>query len=1098
MTATGGYGFRVGKLQIQVLDGRTGQGKAGQGVTLKRWQADGNHVWAMAATTDAAGWIKVDPAEVGQIAYVVAAISPTDGQEKVSGQLWSGSHQFVLGSAALEARLRDGVSGVGLAGQWLTVWEKRTGGTLVERGKRKTDATGLALFDLDGLGSGRTYQLQGRPYLQAVNSGDLSTAGEHELKAGKLQVQVLDGGNGSAYAWSDVTLLERQPDGSLKGQGSFKTDGEGRLKLDPAQLGVRPYVLRAVSRLDGSLKESADYNGGGSRQFTVGGAGFTLRLIDHVSNGWLGGQDVEVLEKQADGTLVWRAKRTTDAEGLAKFDLDGLGSGKVYVFRAKPFGYWVTSGEVTATGGYGFRVGTTVLTISNAITPLANQIIVALEKLSNGSLRMERQAVTDAEGKTKFDLPGLGHGAVYLFRAVNPFGDGQDYYSELLTRLGSFSIALDKRDSNAPDRVPPQIGLLFPEQAAAVSTGGFSLYGSASDDVSIKTVKVYLSLPSGKVLERVASYRADVDTWHVDTGALGAEPAGTLGVRVVAVDSSLNEAEVRLDLSLLADQTAPVLAVNSHANGAAVPLGGFVVTGKVSDDTLSPSLSVRVSGGGLAADEVRVVEVAPASGNWAVRLAPETGFTTVPIDLTLTARDGAGNTTVKTLRLQPSDAFGQAWHVLRRTAFGAEPGQMAAVVGSGVTNYLWQQLHPEGVDDGEFVQRQQGWVDLGGHLATDYLRHAVYSRRQLQEVMTWFWENHFNTNYYKHLNPEYERQEMAGFRTHALGRFRDLLAVSAKSPAMLNSLDGVSNMKKRPNENYARELQELHTLGVSGGYTQQDVVAAARAFTGWTVIDGQFVFNADLHDNGEKVLLGATLPANGGLADGEAVLDLVARHPSTAKFVCGKLVTLLVRDVPVNSLIQQCAGVFVGTVDAPDQMAQVLWSILSSQTFLGTANRGSKLKTPLELTVGLVRNLDGETSGDDLALETQRMGMGLFVFPAPTGYPETGADWVSTSMLLNRVRFVDRALAAVPRGGSTLFHLTGLMQGDGLETAEGVVGRMLDLTLGPIWTRRHWELGMSLLTGEGGKPYYSWSPDAEQRLRSLGKALTVLPEYQYQ
>ncbi len=761
------------------------------------------------------------------------------------------------------------------------------------------------------------------------------------------------------------------------------------------------------------------------------------------------------------------------------------------------------SGEISTTGGYGFRVGTTAFTLTNAAnaSPLPNQNVAALEKLPNGSLRLERQAVTDGQGQIKFDLTGLGKGAIYLFRAVNPFGDGKDYYSDLVRGQGVYGFAIDPADINAPDRVPPLVSLAFPMQAASVSRGGFELYGSASDDVAIKSVRVYLTLPSGTVLERDATYRADTASWHVDSGALAADGevlTGTLGVRVVALDSSLNEAEARVDLSLLDDRTAPVLSVLSHANGAAVPQGGFVVTGKVSDDTLSPSLSVRVSGGGLAAVEVRAVEVAPASGNWAVRLAPESGFTTAPIDLTLTARDGAGNTTVKTLLLQPSDAFGQAWHVLRRTAFGAESGQVAAVAESGVMNYLWQQLHPDAVDDGEFVQRQQGWVDLGGYLSTDYLRHAVYSRRQLQEVMTWFWENHFNTNYYKHLKPDYERQEMAGFRAHALGRFRDLLAVSAKSPAMLNSLDGVANMKKRPNENFARELLELHTLGISGGYTQQDVVAAARAFTGWTVIDDQFAFNANLHDNAEKVLLGATLPANGGLADGEAVLDLAARHPSTARFVCGKLVTLLVSDVPVNSLVQQCAGVFAGTVDAPDQMAQVLWSILSSEAFLGTANRGSKLKTPLELTVGLVRNLDGETNGDDLALETQRMGMGLFVFPAPTGYAETGADWVSTSMLLNRVRFVDRALAAVPRGGSTLFNLTGLMRADGLETAEGVVGRMLDLTLGPIWTRRHWELGMSLLTGEGGKPYYAWSPDAEQRLRSLVKALTVLPEYQYQ
>jgi len=573
---------------------------------------------------------------------------------------------------------------------------------------------------------------------------------------------------------------------------------------------------------------------------------------------------------------------------------------------------------------------------------------------------------------------------------------------------------------------------------------------------------------------------------------------GTLGVRVVATDSGLNESEARVELSLLADITPPVLTVLSHQDGEMVPMGGFVVSGRVADDTLMPRLEARIAGGGLASAEVREVEVSAANGAWAVRVAPETAFSTMPITLTLTARDGADNSVAQTLSLQPTDDYQQAWHVLRRVSFGATPGQTRSLVETGVQDYLARQLAPESVDDSDFMQRSAGWLDRGAYLATDTLRHEVYSQRQLQEVMTWFWENHFNTNYGKHNIPDYEYREQEGFRAHALGNFRDLLAVSAKSPAMLHSLDGVANMKNRPNENYARELFELNTLGITGGYSQQDVVEAARAFTGWTVVDGRFAFNAGAHDAGAKTVLGMAIPAGGGLSDGEAVLDLVAGHPSTASFLCGKLVTLFVSDTPVQVLAQRCAATFLQNTGAPDQMAKVAWTILSSSEFLGTTYRGAKLKTPLELVVGLARNLAGETGGDDLALELQRLEMGMFVNNSPTGYAEVGGSWISTGMLLNRVNYLDRALNSAPAAGNTAYDLSGLMASNGLETAEGVVGRMLDLTLGPTWTRRHWDLGMSLLTESGAKPYWHWATESEHRLRSLGKGLAATPEYQFQ
>jgi len=248
---------------------------------------------------------------------------------------------------------------------------------------------------------------------------------------------------------------------------------------------------------------------------SLAAAGLTVKLLDHISEAGLSGQEVHAYEKAGDGSLVWKTKRVTDAGGLAKFDLEGLGEGKEYVFNAQPYGYSVKSEEVTATGWYSFRVGTTLLTLLDTTlsTPLPNQRVVALQKLPNGTLRWERETLTDAQGQAKFDLPGLGKGAAYLFRALNPFGDGKDYFSNLLTWQGVFSFALDSARQNVPDQIPPEVVISFPGPAVAVSKGGFALYGSASDDKAIKSVRAILTLPSGAVLERQATYQSELRAW---------------------------------------------------------------------------------------------------------------------------------------------------------------------------------------------------------------------------------------------------------------------------------------------------------------------------------------------------------------------------------------------------------------------------------------------------------------------------------------------------------------------------------------------------------------------------------------------------------
>ena len=217
-------------------------------------------------------------------------------------------------------------------------------------------------------------------------------------------------------------------------------------------------------------------------------------------------------------------------------------------------------------------------------------------------------------------------------------------------------------------------------------------------------------------------------------------------------------------------------------------------------------------------------------------------------------------------------------------------------------------------------------------LAEAKMLRAVYSNRQLEEQLDDFWYNHFNVFADKgadrYLVTEYERDAI---RPHVLGKFRDLLEATAKSPAMLFYLDnwqsvgpnapqprGQGNKAKRGlNENYGRELMELHTLGVDGGYTQKDVTEVARCFTGWTINQpqrgGKFVFNPRLHDNGEKVVLGVTIPAGGGESDGEKVLDILAHSPATAHFISRKLAMRFVADDPPESLVNRMAETFLKT-----------------------------------------------------------------------------------------------------------------------------------------------------------------------------------------
>jgi uncharacterized protein (DUF1800 family) len=421
----------------------------------------------------------------------------------------------------------------------------------------------------------------------------------------------------------------------------------------------------------------------------------------------------------------------------------------------------------------------------------------------------------------------------------------------------------------------------------------------------------------------------------------------------------------------------------------------------------------------------------------------------------------------------------QIIHALNRLTFGPRPGDAQKVRAMGLDKWVDLQLHPERIDDRsleKFVQRynilnqdqndllrefniaqrerRQARREAGdsamrpdrsdpalqqiavnrrrvmGELQSSRVARAVAGNRQLEEVMTDFWLNHFNI--YAQKGPpeayylaEYEQDVV---RPRALGKFRDLVEAVAKSPAMLFYLDNARSMadSSRPrlsrmrrdaarpaalgrglNENYGRELLELHTLGVDGGYTQQDVINVARALTGWTIrppaTGGGFIFRPEMHDAGEKIVLGHKLKAGRGIEDGEDVLDIVARHPSTAKYVATKLARRFISDNPPQGVIDRAAQVFLKT---DGDIRETLRTIITSNEFYSQQAFRAKVKSPFEVVVSAMRAMNAEPdSTPRTALMIAYLGQPIYGHQAPNGYPETGDAWMNTGAILNRINF---------------------------------------------------------------------------------------------
>jgi len=412
-------------------------------------------------------------------------------------------------------------------------------------------------------------------------------------------------------------------------------------------------------------------------------------------------------------------------------------------------------------------------------------------------------------------------------------------------------------------------------------------------------------------------------------------------------------------------------------------------------------------------------------------------------------------------------------HALNRLGYGPRPGDVERVRRMGLAAYIERQLDPSRIPDPAVEQALASYpvlaqsaaalyrdyppltpqvqqrlasgemsrqeimetypaerrpAAINGQMQAARITRAIASDRQLAEVMVDFWFNHFNVYAQKGavrwMLPAYEREAI---RPHALGRFRDLVLATARHPAMLFYLDnwlstradfvvpGGANAGRRMglNENYARELMELHTLGVDGGYTQQDVVEVARCFTGWTIDrpqqGGGFIFRPAAHDRGAKRVLGQVIPAGGGQQDGEHVIDILVRHEATARFIATKLARRFVSDDPPAALVERTAATFRRT---DGDIRATLETIVTSPEFWSAEAYRAKIKTPLEVVASAVRALDGRLVADPvggggiaLAREVGKLGAPLYEAQPPTGYPDRAEAWVNTGALLGRMNF---------------------------------------------------------------------------------------------
>lgn len=427
-------------------------------------------------------------------------------------------------------------------------------------------------------------------------------------------------------------------------------------------------------------------------------------------------------------------------------------------------------------------------------------------------------------------------------------------------------------------------------------------------------------------------------------------------------------------------------------------------------------------------------------------------------------------------------------HLLRRAGFGSSQAELDAAVAKGYDATLEQLLSPTDDHDAADDVLSALPLDLSKYmdLVTWWLLRMRYTSRPLVEKMALFWHGHFTSAISKVgvKNLDLMKQQNDLFRAQGLGNFRDLLLNVSKDPAMLIWLDGRLNHKRAPNENYGRELMELFTMGI-GNYTEDDVKAAARAFTGWTLDKNrQFVFNARDHDDSTKTYLGKT-----GNFNGDDVVNILAAEPATATFIAGKLAAFFVADPPDAGLVSDLAGVYTSSTYDLKSMMRALFK---SDAFSSQAAYHALIKSPAEFLVSTLRSLGVQTSGQRLAPLTALMGQQLFNPPNVAGWPG-GPAWISTNTMLARDALANGIATAGNKNSGFFVDPESLLANPGNPTTGDVINLLAEITvdgdLSPDEQAR-------LLAYAGGNPSDPFDVNRQMlQARGLLYLLLATPEF---
>jgi uncharacterized protein (DUF1800 family) len=439
-----------------------------------------------------------------------------------------------------------------------------------------------------------------------------------------------------------------------------------------------------------------------------------------------------------------------------------------------------------------------------------------------------------------------------------------------------------------------------------------------------------------------------------------------------------------------------------------------------------------------------------------------------------------------------------AAHLLRRAGFGATQAELDRYEQMSLRQAVNTLVDYDSIPNTELdalLAEYNFDFERAGQVQSWWLVRMLYTARPLEEKMVFYWHNHFATSAAKVQGGPMKGQ-IDLFRAHALGNFRTILVEVSKDPAMLDWLDNRRNRVGRPNENYARELLELFSMGI-GNYTETDIQEIARCFTGWTIREEAFYFAPGAHDDGAKTFLGTTVGPGGGVGDGERVCDVVAAHPATAQYMARRLFEFFAYPGPSQAIVNRFADVYASSGYS---IRELVREILMSDELYSDRALFANIKSPAEYVLGAFKALNATVDFRRLAGEIGLMGQ-VLLFPPDVGGWDGGLDWINTTTLLARANFANslvtnRRVTGPPRGHT--IDPNALLAGTELAKPKKLVNHFLDL-LGPIALSKKQKRPLidyiQVDDSGAGQPFALDEETIDEKVRGLIHLIMALPEY---